>query len=294
MYAAPFEFVAISEWDEAVGFLEEHADEEPKVIAGGQSLVPIMNLRLAEPTHIVDINGVAAEEIRREGDVLVIPALTRHAALETSSLLAEDCPLLSEAASLIGNARVRHRGTIGGSLAHADPSAELPCAAIATDAGIVTVGPSGSRTIPAREFFESYLTTSLGPSELVREVRIPVMPHATGWAFVEFVRRAGDFAVVEVAAIVEVETGSGECRRAELVVGGVSDRPVRLEEAASLVGGLATDASIRAAADRARDLVEPPGSEYASSDHRRHLVGVLTQRALSLALTRARERSGPT
>lgn len=290
MYPAPFEFVAVSDWEHAIRFLEEHEGDEPRVIAGGQSLVPMMNLRLAEPTHIVDINGVAAEEIRREGDELVIPALTRHADLETSPLLARDCPLLAEAASMIGNARVRHRGTIGGSLAHADPSAELPCAAIASGSQIVTVGPSGSRTIPARDFFESYFTTALGPSELVREVRVPVLPAGAGSAFVEFVRRAGDFAVVEIAVVVELDAGSGECRRAELAAGGVSDRVVRLDEAASLVVGAVTDASIRAAADRARDLVEPPASEYASSEYRSHLVGVLTQRALTRALTQARER----
>lgn len=292
MYPSPFDYAAVSGWDEAVRFLAEHADEEPRVLAGGQSLVPMLNLRLAEPTHVLDINGIPAEEIRMDGDVLVIPALTRHADLEKSPLAERNCPLLAEAAALIGNARVRHRGTIGGSLAHADPSAELPCAALAAGADVVTVGPAGARVVPAREFFHGFFATALGPGELVREVRVPAFSSTTGSAFVEFVRRAGDFAVVEVAAIVELEPGSGRCRSAELVAGGVSDRPVRLEEASSLVVGEATEDAIRAAAGRAADLVKPPATEYASSDYRRHLVTVLVRRALSRALLRARERSG--
>lgn len=290
MYASPFDYVAVSEWEEAVDFLQEHAGDEPRVIAGGQSLVPIMNLRLAEPSHLVDLNGISAEEIRRDDDILAIPALTRHTDLETSSLVARGCPLLAEAASLIGNARVRHRGTIGGSLAHADPSAELPCAVVAAGGTVVTTGPSGQRAVPAGEFFRSYYATALEPGELIREVRVPIASPMTGSAFVEFGRRAGDFAVVEVAAIVEIE-GSGACGRVEIVAGGVGERPVRLEEAASLmIGG--GEAEIGGAAERAGRMVEPAGNGYASAEYRRHLTEILTRRALAEALRRAREGSG--
>lgn len=290
MYPSAFDYVAVSSWDEAVAALAAHADEDPRVIAGGQSLVPMMNLRLAEPSHLIDINGVAAEEIRREGSELVIPALTRHAMLERSEFVIRECPMLAHAASLIGNARIRHRGTLGGSLAHADPSAELPCAVVSLGARVVTIGPAGSRTIPIDDFFEGFFTTALEPNELIREVRLDAAPPRSGWGFEELVRRASDFAVVEVAAVVELDVDPGVCRRAELVAGGVSERPVRLEAASRSLPGEITDASIDAAGAIASESVAPPSSEYASSDYRRHLTGVLVRRAVRAAVVRARKQ----
>jgi CO/xanthine dehydrogenase FAD-binding subunit len=288
VYPAPFEYVRVRSWEEAVAGLSERIDQEAKVLAGGQSLVPMMALRLAKPGCLVDINDIPAGQVRIEEATVVIPALTRHAQLQRSTILAKHCPLMAEAASLIGNIRVRHRGTIGGSLAHAESSAELPCVAVAAGAEIVAVGPGGERTIPAREFFHGYFTTALEPAELVREVRVPALAERTGWAFVEFVRRTGDFALVEVAALVELDEAGESCTAAEVVVGGVADRPLRVTEAAAaLVGSRLDESSIDRAAELCHDAADPAGSEFASAEYRRHLVRTLTGRALSLAAARA-------
>jgi aerobic carbon-monoxide dehydrogenase medium subunit len=285
LYASPFEYLAASSWEEALQLLAAHSDAQPRVIAGGQSLAPMMNLRLAEPSHLIDLNGIPAEAIRRDGDVLVIPALIRHHELGASELAGADAPVFAEAAPLIGNVRVRHRGTIGGSFAHADPSAELPCAALVSDASVVALGPGGSRTIPVSEFFQSYFTTALGPDELVREIRVPVAPPGSGWSFHEFGRRTGDFAVVEVGVIVRFDA-SGACTGARVAVGGVSDTPLLLPELEAIVREDRTENGIAAAASRASSLVDPVGNEYASAEYRRHLTGVLVRRALRQAVER--------
>jgi CO/xanthine dehydrogenase FAD-binding subunit len=288
VYPAPFEYVRVRTWEEAVAGLSERADQEPKVLAGGQSLAPMMALRLAKPGWLIDINDIPGGEVRTEGTTVVIPALTRHAQLERSPVIGRHCPMMAQAASFIGNVRVRHRGTIGGSLAHAESSAELPCVAVAAGAEIVAVGPGGDRSIPAREFFQGYFTTALESAELVREVRVPSLPERTGWAFVEFVRRTGDFALVEVAALVELDEDRASCTEAEVVVGGVADRPLRVTEAAgALVGSRLDESSIAHAAELCHDAAMPAGSELASADYRRHLVRTLTGRALTLAAGRA-------
>ena len=288
MYPAPFEYIRVGTWEEAVAALSDRADQEPRVLAGGQSLVPMMALRLAKPGCLVDVNDLAGADVRLDGTTVVIPALTRHARLQRSAVIERHSPMMAEAASMIGNVRVRHRGTIGGSLAHAESSAELPCVAVATGAGILAVGPDGERSIPAREFFQGYFTTLLGPAELVREIRVPALAERTGWAFEEFARRAGDFALVEVAALVELDEAGESCTSAEVVVGGVADRPLRATEAAgTLVGSRPDASSIARAADVCHDAVNPARSEYASADYRRRLVRTLTTRALTIAAARA-------
>ena len=289
MYPPAFEYITVTAWEDAVAILSAHADEGPRVLAGGQSLVPMMNLGLAGPSHVVDLNTIATEEIRQDGEAIVIPALTRHETLARSPLAQQGAPLLAEAASFIGNLRVRHRGTIGGSLAHADPSAELPAALMASGGEVVTVGPDGGRAVAADEFFLGFYETALRPAELVQEVRVPSAAAGSGSAFVEFVRRAGDFAVVGMAATVVLEPGSGLCRSATLAACGVGDRPVGLHDAAALLLGAVPDAILDAAAERATELVEPHSGGGVSASYRRHLVGVLARRALGCAAARARE-----
>jgi CO/xanthine dehydrogenase FAD-binding subunit len=195
--------------------------------------------------------------------------------------------MLAEAARYIGNIRVRHRGTIGGSLAHADPAGELPCATVALDATVRTVGPDGERRIPAAGFFDTYFTTTLGETELVTAVEVPALRPRTGSSFVELLRRAGDFAVVEVAALIELD-GSGRCTRARLVAGGVGERPVELTDAQAALVGDAPDARAAAEAGRvAAAAVEPSDSVHASAGYRKEMLGVFVGRAIMAAVARA-------
>jgi CO/xanthine dehydrogenase FAD-binding subunit len=287
MYASPTDHVAASSWAEAVRLLQE-GGEGAKVIAGGQSLVPMMNLRLATPSLLVDVSGADPPGITIAGDRLVISALTRHADLERSPEVATHCPVLAEAARFIGNIRVRHRGTIGGSLAHADPAAELPCVAVAVGATVRTTGPAGERRIPAAELFDTYFTTTLGEAELITAVDIPAVPRArTGWAFVELARRAGDFATVEAAAMIELDEAH-RCASVRLVAGGVGDRPVELNDAeAALVGGPLDERAVIEAGRRAAAAVDPSDSVHASGGYRREMLGVFVRRAILTAAARA-------
>jgi CO/xanthine dehydrogenase FAD-binding subunit len=248
----------------------------------------MMNLRLAVPSLLVDLSGADRPRIAVEGDRLVLSALTRHADLERSPEVATHCPILAEAARFIGNIRVRHRGTIGGSLAHADPAGELPCAAVALGATVRTIGPDGERGIPAADFFESYLTTALGDAELVTAVEVPIPSPRTGWAFLELLRRAGDFAVVEVAALIELD-GAGRCTDAHLVAGGVGERPLELTEARSaLVGAVADERAAAEAGRLAAAAVEPSDSVHASAGYRTEMLEVFVRRAILAAVARAR------
>lgn len=288
MYPAPFEYVQAGSWHEAVEFLSAHGDEA-KVLAGGQSLVPMMSLRLAKPGYLVDVNGADTPDISEADGHVRISAVTRHADLERSPVLAKTCPLIKYAARLIGNVRVRHRGTIGGSLAHADPAAELPCAAVALGARICVLGPSGERRIPAGAFFVGYFTTALEPDEVIVAVEIPVHASGQGSAFLELVRRAGDFAIVEVAAVVDLDPRTGICNDLRLVVGAIADRPVDLSDPASqLVGGELDDSAIAAAVRHVGDSVHPREDDRASAGYRREMIAVLARRALLRARDLAR------
>lgn len=289
MYAGPFEYLRASSWDEAVRLLLEGGDEA-RAIAGGQSLVPMMTLRLATPRLLVDIGSVDEPSIARKDDTLTISALTRHTDLERAPVIAAACPLLAEAASLVGNVRVRHRGTIGGTLAHADPSAELSAAVVALEGAVHTLGPGGERRISSRDFFKGYFTSALEPAEVVTGVEVPVVEPGTGSAFLELVRRAGDFAIVGVAALVKLDGPT--CARAQVVLCGVGDGPVDVSDVVALASEPFDERAAVEAGRRSAAAVEPSGSPHASAGYRREMVAVFVRRALLLAAERARAADG--
>ncbi|HEU4978297.1 MAG TPA: FAD binding domain-containing protein [Solirubrobacteraceae bacterium] len=286
MYASPFEYARAGSWAEAV---ERIADggEDARAIAGGQSLAPMMMLRMSEPALLVDVGGAAPRAIERRNGTLLVPALARHADLEASAEAWKAFAALPEAAACIGNVRVRHRGTIGGSLAHADPSAELPCVAVAARAHVRTLGPSGERTVPAAELFVSHFTTTLEHGELITHVEVPALREGEGCAFAELVRRPGDFATVEACAVVQLDAG-GRCSEARLVVGATADRPLDVTEAIGALRGEEPEAAAEAAARAAAAAVEIGPSAHGSEEYRREMVAVFARRALLAAAARAR------
>ncbi len=286
MYPSPFVYHAPATVDEALTLLARLP--EAKVLAGGQSLIPLMNLGLARPGVVVDINGVPGLDGVTEADGrLRIGALVRHHALETSLTIQRRCPVLAEAASVIGNIRVRHRGTLGGSLAHADPAAELPLVAVALGATLEIRRADGTREVPAEEFFRGYLTTDLTPGEMVTGVGLPVFGPATGHGLAELVRRAGDFAIVAACAILDVDD-AGRCGHVSLAVGGVGPQPLRMRRAeAVLAGRTLTAPLIKEAAGTVPDEVSPESDIHASAAYRRAMAGVMAHRALTMARTRA-------
>jgi carbon-monoxide dehydrogenase medium subunit len=286
MKPPPFGYAAPTTLTEAVGLLTEHAEAEARVLAGGQSLIPLMNFRLAKPGFLIDLRNVAGlSGIRQDGDVLVIGAMTRMAELERSPEVAVAAPLLAEAVGFVAHAPVRNSGTIGGSLAHADPLAELPAVALAYDAELVATGPAGSRRIPAVEFFRGPFSTDLAQDEILTEVRIPGWPG--GHAFTEFSRIHANFAVVGVAALVELD--GGRIRRAALAVSGVAPTAIRAAQAERVLAGAAADAVPAAeAADAAVAGRSPVGDLHASPQTRLDLARVYLRRAIELAVSRAR------
>lgn len=290
MKPAPFEYVAPRTLEQAVAALAR-GGEEAKVLAGGQSLIPLLNFRLARPTLLVDLNRIPdlAYVRSRKGGV-ALGAMTRQATVERDRSLDASQPLLKEAIGWIGHAAIRSRGTIGGSLAHADPAAELPAVAMCLDARLRVVGPRGSRDIAAEHFFEGYLTTVLEPDEILEEIWLPPLAPGTGQAWVEFARRHGDFALVGVAASLSVT--NGVVRNARIVLTGVGGKPVRAREAETLLLGGSVLERVGAAADAARTAIEPDADIHASKEYRSHLAGVLTERAIRLANERAVEH-GP-
>lgn len=270
MIPAPFDYRRASSREEARSLLEE-GGEDAKLLAGGHSLLPLMRLRLATPSLLVDIGRLEGlSYIRREGDEVAIGALTRHRDLEISPVLAESVPILARAASLVGDPSVRHRGTIGGSLAHGDPASDLPAVVLALGGSIVAEGPNGRRSIPATEFFRGFFETALAPNELLVEVRVPVAPG--GWSYQKFNRRAQDWAIVGVAVVRNGRVGIGLVNMASTPV-----RARASEEA------LAAGASPAEAAALAADGLEPPSDLNGSSEYRRHLATVLVRRALEEA-----------
>jgi carbon-monoxide dehydrogenase medium subunit len=281
--AVPFEYHAPATLEDAIALLRKYGDGA-KPLAGGQSLVPMLTLRLARPEVLVDLNNLEElRAVRRDGDSLMIGALVRHRALERGEGALRACPLLQEAAALIGNVRVRTLGTIGGSLAHADPAAELPAVVLALDGTLVLRGPQGERHVPARDFFVGALTTALGPAEVIVGVRLPVLGPNVGYAIEEFSRRAGDFAVVAAIAVVELRP-SGEVARARVALAGVGGTPRRLPGVEAALAGRRPDAeTLRRAAGGAAGEIDPDGDAHASASYRRHLARVLTARALERA-----------
>ena len=274
MIPAAFEYVRAGSAEEAVSLIGEHGDEA-KFLAGGHSLLPLMKLRLAQPAVLVDIGRLRdLSYIRDAGDHIAIGALTRHMDIERSDVLAEHVPLLAHAASHVGDPQVRHRGTIGGSIAHADPASDLPATTLALGATYVAQGPNGTREIPASEFYESFLTSTLAPDEMLTEIRVPKMQGA-GWGFQKFNRRAQDWAIVGVACVHDPD-GIGT----RLGLANMDSRPVRASasEAAVSSGQPAATAAALAADD-----LSPPADLNASADYRKHLARVLVGRALQEA-----------
>jgi len=283
----PFEYAAPETLDDALSLLREHGDEA-KVLSGGQSLIPILHYRLARPRVVIDINALPLGDIAVRDGRIGIGALVRYHRLEESAELARHCPVLAEAARLIGNVRVRTLGTLGGSLAHADPAAELPAVMTALDARLGVASASGRRTVAARDFFTGPLTTVLAADEIVTGVEVPAMS-AHGWAVEELSRRAGDFAIVAVVALIGLDR-RGHVDDARVAFGGVGDRPVHAGAAEDALRGREPTAEVLArAAQAARDTLAPPTDAFVSGAYRRHVAGVLCRRALTRAVERARQ-----
>ena len=284
MFPSNFDYHRPGSLDEAIGLLRNLKDA--KLLAGGHSLIPAMKLRAAQPTAVVDIGrlpGLAG--IGDSGDSLRIGALTTHAAVADSETARAGCPLLAEAAAAIGDIQVRNRGTLGGSLAHADPGADYPAAMLALGAEITVIGPGGERTLAAADFFVDLFTTALAETEVITSVRVP---KAAGGAYLKHRHPASSYAVVGAAARVELDD-SGQVSACALGIGGVVGKAVLAEEAAAaLVGGPADPERIAAAAGKvAASLDDPLGDLYASGEFRCHLAGVYGKRALTLAAERA-------
>jgi CO/xanthine dehydrogenase FAD-binding subunit len=280
-----FDYHAPASLEEAIALLVRYGGEA-KVLAGGQSLMPLLNFRLSRPAALVDLNGIGSlAYIREDNGQLRFGAMTRQRAIEFSPVVRRRLPLLTEATALVGHLPIRTRGTIGGSIAHADPSAEYPAVLTALDGTVVARGPRGERTLRPAELFQSYLSTRLGSDEILIEVRLPAMPPGAGFAFEELSRRHGDFAIAGIAAMLVGE--GGHCATARLATAGAGPVPTRLRAAEEILEreGLA-DAAIDAAARRAAELVDPDSDIHASAEYRRHLVGVLSGRALRRARTR--------
>ena len=283
MKPAKFEYHAPASVGEALAILQRY-DGEARVLAGGQSLVPMMNFRLAQPKAIVDLNRIAELAfIEEQGEVVRIGSMTRQRRLEFEPLIAAKLPLLREALRWVGHLPTRSRGTIGGSIAHADPSAEIPLVLQALEGEIVARGPQGERRVAAQDLFHAALTTSLAPLEIITEVRFPVTPPQAGHAVEEFARRKGDFAIAAVAVML-VRDGE-RCTKARLATAGVGPTSIRLRDTEAVLEqkGLG-EAAIAEAAEKAAAQVDPISDLNGSAEYRRHLTGVLTGRAVLKAI----------
>jgi CO/xanthine dehydrogenase FAD-binding subunit len=286
MKPAAFDYVVAESVDAAVAALAA-ADGEAKILAGGQSLVPMLNFRLLRPAILVDINRIPdLAFIEERADSIAIGALTRHYRLETSPIIAAHLPVVAEAMRHVAHLAIRNRGTIGGSLSHADPAAELPMLALLLDATFHLMSPAGPRTIPARDFFLGPLTVDLAADEMVTRITLSKLPPATGWGFAEVARRSGDFALAAAAATMTLRDGT--MTQVRIAMTGIDETAKRADEAEALLNGQKlTPDRIDAAIEAVRASVSPPSDLHASSDYRRHLIGVLAGRALADAWRRA-------
>ncbi len=278
MIPAGFDYEVAESVDHAIELLGKN--EDAKLLAGGHSLIPAMKLRIARPALLVDIGRLEeVSYVKEEGDTIAIGALTRHKDVAASPVLREHCAIVSHTAGQVGDPQVRHRGTIGGSLAHGDPASDLPTVILALHGELVARGPGGDRAIPAQDFFTGVWQTALEPTEVLVEIRVP-KPGAAGWSYTKMARRAQDWATVAVAAVVH---GNGAVERASVALTNMGPTPLRATAAEeALVGG----ASIEDAAGLAADGTEPSTDHAASSEFRKHLARVLTRRALEEARSR--------
>ena len=283
-----FEYAAPNTVAEAVSLLQQHGGEA-KILAGGQSLMPLLNMRFARPTALVDLRQVAdLDGIREANGGLAIGAMTTKRAVERSALVKSRQPLLHGATLWIAHPQIRNRGTVGGSMAQADPAAEYPAVALALGAEFRAAGPGGERSIPADDFFVTYLTTALDENEVLTEVRVPALPERTGWSIQEVARRHGDFAMAGTAVTVTLDAG-GQCSDARIVLFGVGPKAVRARGAEQIVLGERPGEELyRRAGQKAGEEIEEPLSDiHASAEYRQHLAGALTRRALAEAAARA-------
>jgi len=287
MKPAPFEYHAPDSIEQAVDLMSQYAGEA-KILAGGQSLVPAMNFRVVQPSVLIDLNRVAELSfIHEEGGTIRIGAMARERHLEFDSSIAKHVPLLNEATPFIAHPQIRNRGTIGGSIVNADPAAELPVLMLALDARLKAKNISGERWIDAHDFFVGMFTTALEPDEILVEIELPFMPSHTGWSFMEVAPRAGDYAMMGVAALITLDE-QNKCKQAKLVYLNAGDGPVDAKEAAkSLEGEKIDDKLIESAAAHASEReINPFGNMHASVDFQRHLANVLTKNVLKQAMQR--------
>ncbi|CAN5891528.1 xanthine dehydrogenase family protein subunit M [soil metagenome] len=283
MYPVPFDYEVAESVDHAIELLSEHGDES-KLIAGGHSLIPLMRLRLAAPTVLIDLGRVNdLSYVRDDGDHLSIGALTRHREVLNNPTVQEHCGVLSYTAGLLGDPSVQHRGTIGGALAHGDPSGDLHTVISPLEGEVVIKGPDGERMVQAGDFFQDYLMTDLDEREVITEVRVPKLGPNTGWAYNKFSRRSQDWAIVGVAAVVERNNGSIDSARIGLT--SMGSTPIRATSVEEALSGASPDA-VAEAAEAADEGTEPASDGAATAEFRRHLARVWTRRAVEEALSR--------
>ena len=281
MIPAEFDYEVASSVDKAIELLG--SSDDAKLLAGGHSLIPLMRLRLARPTLLVDVGRLSdLSYIREDGDTIAIGALTRHHDVQGSDALKKNCGILAHTAALVGDPQVRHRGTIGGSVAHGDPASDLPTVLLALDAEFVSKGPDGEKTTPASGFFTGLFETALGPRDVLTEIRVPKLGSSSGWSYQKFNRRAQDWAIVGVAAVLDKQNGSVGSARIGLT--NMAMTPMRASAAEQALAGAAPDSL--GGADQAAEGTSPPSDTNASAEFRQHLARVLTRRAVEEALAR--------
>ncbi len=282
---APFDYYEARSLEEAIRLLKGH--EDAKVIAGGQSLLPMMKLRLLRPSVVVDIGKIPElKYIRDDGSYIVIGATVTHDEIAMSELIQSRCPLLSEAASRIADQQIRNRGTIGGSISHADPAADYLPTLLVLDAEIVIKGEGSERVVPAKDFFIDVFTTALEERELVKEVRVPAMEPSIGYAFMKFIKREQEFATVNVATVLSLD--KDVVKDVRIGLGAVAPKPIRAEKTESMLKNRKISKElIEEASKYADEGTDPPSDVHASAEYRRHLVRVMTKRGLFIALERA-------
>jgi carbon-monoxide dehydrogenase medium subunit len=278
-----FDYEVAESVDHAIELLGQHG-EDSKLIAGGHSLIPIMRLRLAAPSVLIDLDRLEdLRYVRDEGDHLAIGALTRHRDVHNNELVQEHCGIVGYTAGLLGDPSVQHRGTIGGTLAHGDPAGDMPAVISALEGTLVIQGPNGERTVTASDFFQDYLFTDLEPDEVVKEVRVPKLGANTGWSYKKFSRRSQDWAIVGVAAVVEKSNGNIDSARIGLT--SMGSTPIRASAVEEALSGASPD-QIAGAANSADEGTEPATDDAASAEFRKHLARVWTRRAVEEALDR--------
>jgi carbon-monoxide dehydrogenase medium subunit len=285
MHPAPFEYFSPRTVDDALTLLAKHGDEA-KILAGGQSLLPMMKLRIASPRFLIDVNRIEGlDGLRREGDRLVIGALCRHADIVASPIVREHLPLMLDAANQTADVQVRNRGTVAGSLAHADPAGDWPAALMALDTTVTIAGRQGQRSLPLTDFIVDAYTTQLGAGEMVTQVSVGIPPRPGGGAYLKFERRAGDFAVASVGVQLVLE--GLRVRSAAISLGAVGAKPIRARHAEALMNGKGSTSDwMDQAAQLVREAAEPFADTRGSVEYKRHLTGVLFKRALGKAMDR--------